>query len=84
MLTYTYTHTYTYTQSYIYTYTHIHTHTHTYIYTHTYFVFSLYDNNSRRKDTNDNCTNYPILQMKVIAGKWTVIQTYTKAPESML
>ena len=83
-----YAHIYIHTYIYIYTviciHTHTHTHTHIYIYTHTYLVFSLYDNNSRRKDTNDNCTNYPILQIKVIAGKWTVIQTYTKAPESML
>ena len=42
-----------YTHTYIYTYTVIHTHT------HTHFILSLYDNKSREKDTNDNCTNYP-------------------------
>ena len=59
-----YAHIYIHTYIYIYTVINIYIHTHTYIYTHTYFVFSLYDNNFRRKDTNDNCTNYPILQMK--------------------
>ena len=48
-----YTHIYIHT--YIYTYTVTHTHTHT----HTHFILSLYDNKSREKDTNDNCTNYP-------------------------